>query len=349
MNIALWTVTVTVAVAIGLVVTLLVARAIGRRRRQARAEVTARLRPAIVRLLADDEDVAIPNLTRTETPVFEALASEFLIKVRGEGHDRLAAMFVESGAVAAAERRSRQFGAGGRAAAATFLGTVGDVDGAPAVRPLLRDRALEVRIAAARALGRIGRPDDVPALLASLEGDRPVPFATVADSLTQLGPDAIPHLRTALRGPNLMVRAAAAEVLGLLGAVDSTEDLLAHIHPVEDDEVRIRCARALGRIGTPRAVEPLARLVSPSEVDAVRAVAVRALGRVGAAGVVDRLSLALDDEVHQVASNGAEALVECGPPGLATLRQRATEPGRGAAYAREALARASIGAGETPA
>ena len=83
-----------------------------------------------------------------------------------------------------------------------------------------------------------------------------MPFATVADALSQLGPSAIPPLRDGLRAPNVLARAACAEVLGLQGAVDAVEDLLAHLHPVEDDEVRMRCARALGRIGTPRALLP---------------------------------------------------------------------------------------------
>ncbi|MGH9243417.1 MAG: HEAT repeat domain-containing protein [Acidimicrobiales bacterium] len=332
----------TAAAAFTLLVVLVQVRLLRRRREQGRERLASRLRPVIVRLLASDDEVDVPNLSRTEAPAFEVLASEFLTKVRGESRDRLATLFVRSGAVEAAERRCRARDSSHRAAAVDFLGAVGRGDSAPAIRPLLRDRSLEVRIATARAVGRIGDASDVPRLLARLEGDRPVPFTTVADSLTHIGPSAVPALRTGLRAPELLARAVSAEVLGLLGAVDATEDLLAHLHPVEDYEVRIRCARALGRIGTPRAVEQLARLLSPAEPAGLRAVAVRSLGRLGAPAVVPTLVAALDDDVDLVARNVAEALVACGERGVAALRQRRSGPGTGAAYATEALARAAL-------
>jgi HEAT repeat protein len=332
---------VVVAIAIGLLVVLLVVRAVRLRRHRRAAAETARLRPLLVELLAgDDEGGTVRPLSRHEAPLFELLAGEFLTKVRGESRDRLAAFFVESGAVAGAERRCRRSGASGRAAAADFLGVVGHQSSAAAVRPLLRDRWFVVRTAAARALGRIGAPADVPQLLESLEGDRSVAFATVADALTQLGPAAIPRLRDGLREPNVLARAAAAESLGLLGAVDSVEDLLAHLHPVEDDEVRMRCARALGRIGTPRALLPLTRLVSPSEPPGVRAVAVQSLGRLGGRPATLALVPRLDDDDHRVARNAATALTGLGETGLEALRERAGRPGRGGEYARQALARA---------
>jgi HEAT repeat protein len=206
---------------------------------------------------------------------------------------------------------------------------------------LLRDRSVEVRSAAVRALGRIGDGSDVPRLLACLEGET-VPFTTVADALIELGAPAIPGARDGLRSPNVVIRAASSEVLGIVGAVDAAEDLLAHLHPVEDDEVRIRCSRALGRIGTPRAVGPLARLISPSEPASVRAIAAQALGRVGGQAAAVALGPALDDQVHTVARNASAALIACGGPGRLVLRARAARPGRGAAYAQEALARAAI-------
>ena len=121
----------------------------------------------------------------------------------------------------------------------------------------------------------------------------------------------------------MLGRAASAEVLGLLGAVDAVEDLLAHVHPVEDDEVRMRCARALGRIGTPRALLPLTRLVSPTEPPGVRAVAVQSLGRLGGRPTITALIPRLDDVDHRVARNAATALMVLGTSGLDALRDRA--------------------------
>jgi HEAT repeat protein len=341
---------VTVAVGVLAVVVLLVARAVraGRDRRTARE--AARLRPLLVELLAgDDEAVSVRPLKRQEAARFEMLAGEFLTKVRGEGRDRLAAHFIASGAVAEAARRCRRAGPAGRAAAVDFLGVVGSGDYAGTVGQLLHDRAYVVRAAAVRALGRLGTPADVPRLLACLEGDRSVSFAAVADALTQVGPAAIPALRDGLRDANVLARAASAEVLGLLGAVDAVEDLLAHLHPVEDNEVRMRCARALGRIGSPRAMLPLTRLVSPSEPPGVRAVAVQSLGRLGGRPAAAALVPRLDDDDHRVARNAAVGLLGLGLGGLEALRERAARTGRGALYARQALARASAQRGATPA
>jgi HEAT repeat protein len=328
-------------VALGLVVALVVGRAVRLRAERTQAEEEDTWRPALVRIVAGDGDaVALPRLRRGQVARFETLASELVRKVRGEGRDRLAQLLADSGAVTAARRRCRYWGASRRVAAADFLATVGDHASAPTVRPMLRDRSFEVRTAAARSIGRIGDETDVARLLATLEADRSVPFATVADALIQLGPPAIPGLRDGLRSPNVDVRAVCSEALGLLGAVDAVEDLLAHLHPVEDDEIRIRCTRALGRIGTPRAVAPLARITSTTEPATLRAVAVRSLGRLGGPAAVAALAPLLDDDVHTVAVNTAGALLACGDIGSAALRERAARPGRGAGYAREALARA---------
>jgi HEAT repeat protein len=331
-----------IAVGIVAVVTQLVARAAraGRARRSARQ--AARLRPILVELLAgEDDDAAVRPLKRHEASRFEMLAGEFLTKVRGEARDRLAAHFVSSGAVAEADRRCQRGGPAGRAAAVDFLGVVGATDHAGSAAELLHDRSYIVRSAAVRALGRIGGPDDVARLLDCLEGERAVSFAAVADALTGLGPQAVAPLRDGLRHPNVLARAASAEALGLVGAVDAVEDLLAHLHPVEDDEVRMRCARALGRIGTPRALLPLTRLVSPSEPPGVRAVATQSLGRLGGRPATAALVPRLDDVDHRVARNAALGLLVVGPGGLEALRERAARTGRGALYARQALARAS--------
>lgn len=333
---------VTLVVAVDLIVAMIVVRAARRRRQRVRAREEARLRPELVEMLASDDDrSSLPHLTRRQTSLFEMRATELLTKVRGEGRERLATLLVDSGAVDVAERRTRRRGPTGRAAAADFLGTVGRRRSAAAIRPLLRDRSFEVRTAAARALGRLGDATDVPRLLATLEADRPVPFATVADALIQLGAPAVPGLRDGMRSPNVLTRAVCSDGLGLLGAVDAAEDLLAHLHPVEDDEIRIRCARALGWIGTPRAAEPLVRLTSPTEPAPLRATAVRSLGRLGGRTAVATLVPLLDDDVHPVASNAANALLACGEVGITALRDRSTGPGRGAGYAREALARAA--------
>jgi hypothetical protein len=339
---------VTLAVAGLAVLALVVARARRTRRDRRSARQVASLRPLLVELLAaDDEPVAVRPLKRHELSRFEMLAGEFLTKVRGEGRDRLAAHFVESGAVAVAARRCQRAGRAGRAAAVDFLGVVGAGEYASRVAPLVHDRSQRVRSAAVRALGRIGAPDDVPRLLGCLEGDRSVSFAAVVDALVQLGPPAIPRLRDGLREPHVLARAASAEALGLLGAVDAVEDLLAHLHPVEDDEVRMRCARALGRIGTPRALLPLTRLVSPSEPPGVRAVAVQSLGRLGGRAATVALVPRLDDEDHRVARNAALGLLLLGSGGLEALRERAARSGRGAMYARQALARSSAQRGST--
>jgi HEAT repeat protein len=113
-----------------------------------------------------------------------------------------------------------------RWSAARTLGKIGPVDTPatlPALTRLLQDVDLDVAVAAARALGYYGPEAKaaVPALIQSLKkaSDGRMRLAVIA-SLKEIGTDsrpAIPALVAALTDPDLDVRRAAAEALGLFG------------------------------------------------------------------------------------------------------------------------------------
>lgn len=273
----------------------------------------------------------------------EGTVVSLLTKITGSGLASLSAVLEERGSIAGAVQRTRSLDPVQRAAAAELLGAAHRAEHTDAVLRLLQDRDPDVRQVAARALGRIGRPDSAGALLSCVQGSRSVPVRVVTRSLALLGPDAAPALAGALDDESPLVRAVAADMLGLTGAVRACPALVRHLR-TDTTEVRIRCARALGRIGAQAALEPLLEAVGGEQPTPLRAVAVRALGDLGAVQAVPRLRSALSDASPRVAHNAAEALARMGGPGLRVLMDaEAGDVGPAAApHAAEVLAMARL-------
>jgi HEAT repeat protein len=305
-----------------------------------RARLEAELRPQLLRVLADDE----PELSgivisgRAARKTVERLAAGLLSKLRGMDRSALVELLDEHGVIDAARRRTRRVGAVGRARAAAFLGDTSTPRALPELVALLADRDGKVRDVAARALGKLGDPEAVPMLLATLDRHRPRPIATVVMALLHIGPSVAEPLHPGLRLGSPLGRAATVELLGLMGDIPATKELLRVLADDPVLDVRVRAARALGRIGSPEAVRMLMSCIQDPIPIPLRAQAAAALGQIGATDALPALHVALASGEYEVARVAADALWSLGPPGVGVLSRAATGGGPGAPYAREALA-----------
>lgn len=276
----------------------------------------------------------------------ERVAFGYLAQVRGEGHDLLADLMQRRGVLTRAINRSYWPSRNRRAAAANRLGLLATVDAERQLEYLATgDPSPQVRIVAARGLGKTSEPTAADTLLSLLSSDA-VPEGIVASALLELGPEAVPALRHALRADSdhAPERAMAAEVLGLLDELTAWPELVSCLNSA-DPRVRASAVRALGRLGLPQGTEAVSACLAPSEEPGVRAAAAWALGRIADARAVPALTACLADPHYWVAHNAAEALALAGSPGEAALAEAAAKDGPGALHAREALTRARVLAG----
>ncbi len=309
-----------------------------RTRRHARIE--AAVRPALLEFLAEDDPdpAALEVTSRAAGRSLDELAAGLLTKLRGEDRRVLERLLETTGSLERARRRTRRRGAVGRARAAELLGAAGHTAALDDLTLLLADRDHDVRATAARALGKLGDPAAVPALLASLEARRPVPAGVVTMALLHIGPAAGAPLAEALATPHsASTRAIAAELLGRLGGLSAAGELIRALRHDRDATVRAGAARALGRIGVQRAVAPLEACLIDDQAPAVRQAAAWALGELGGTRAFAGLAGALLSDDHALARRAADALVGCGPTGLALLQRTAAGHGPGAREARETL------------
>ena len=317
-----------------------------------RADLEARLRPAVLAMLAQDEPdlSALPVLGRGGGPVLVEVVTGLLRKLRGEDRAVLVRLLEGRGVLEAARRRTYRPGALGRARAAALLGTAGVQRALPELARLLRDRDPEVRAVAARALGKLGDPGATPFLLAALEEPRPLPASLVSMALLHIGPPAAEPLRAGLGSPAANARTVSLELLGLFGLTPAADDIVATLRSDPAPEVRVAAARALGRIGSPRPVPALAACLGVDRPAALRAAAATALGAIGDPGAAPALEQGLVTRNTVVVRACAGALARLGPDGVAVLERAAARAGRAGPYADEALATvAPAAAGRAPA
>lgn len=310
---------------------------LARSRRDRRVDLVARLvRPHLLALLAGTP-ADLPEWRGRRRRAFEGLARRHLTLVRGEAHQALVDALDRSGVLERARRQARSHGATRRCRGLELLGRAGLHGDRTVVEARLHDRDADARIVAARALGRIGDPAAAPALLASVTGPRPVPFAVAGQSLVELGPSVVDVLEQTLAGGVVESRPLAAEVLGLLRSASSVPALLRAVE--QGGEIEVRAIRALGRIGSRRAAPALVRVLAEHPAWAARAVAARALGAIGDPDSAQALVRALEDERYDVAANAGVALGELGSRGHAWLAIAASGTTPGSAFARRADAR----------
>lgn len=329
---------VVAAVVVAMLVTV-ITKTIGRLVARRYRRIDERLRPELVRIVADATVYRSMVSTRgVHGRRLDALTIEYLPKVRGDAHRALIDFLERRGVVRRAYRRARRFGAFGRAQAADLLGNVPSAEATTVLERLLRDRDPAVRSAAARGLGHIGDPGAVPHLLSALDGRRRVPAGIVGSALLRVGSGGVDALRTALQEGGSMARAVATEVLGFVESIPAAADLIRVLEVDPSGDLRSRAARALGRIGAPVAVAPLVGCLGEEQPTEVRAAAAWALGHMGATAAVPALSRATADVSYEVAHAAAEALAEMGSEGRHALESvAAADLGCSSQHAREAL------------
>ncbi|UWP81474.1 HEAT repeat domain-containing protein [Dactylosporangium fulvum] len=338
-------------------------RGVRRTREARRARLAKPARQLLLAIAAGDDDPErIEELVRLPDDVWVAVepnAVALLGKVRGEAHATLVDVFERRGAAWRARSQLRRRDPVARAQAAEVLGNLGRKDALLPLCDLLADPDPDVRVVAARSLGRIGDPGATQPLLAALASRRTVPAQVVATALTRLGSGAQTALLAALDDPRAPVRATAAEVLGLVGAVGATVRVESALRADPSIEVRVRAARTLGRLGTRTALSPLLDSLEPDRPAVLRAEAARALGELGAVTAAQALTALLADPDYAVAHNAAQSLLRLGNAGRAALvaaehrshvrprhsaEEHETDPEviLSAAHAREALAAAEL-------
>ena len=127
--------------------------------------------------------------------------------------------------------------------------------------------------------------------------------ASIRTVLDWIGEPAVEPLMEALKDENVVVRAEAAGVLGMIGDPRAVEPL---INTLGDEDARLHAAVSLGKIGE-SAVTSLIGVVSDEDV-IVRALTAHALGEIGDPRAVDPLRQLLDDSDESVRDIAAHAL-----------------------------------------
>jgi HEAT repeat protein len=331
-----------------LLVLLALATAVRKAMRESRdrrhARVEAAVRPALLSYLAEDEpdphelDEVVQG--RAAGRSLQELAAGLLTKLRGEDRRVLERLLDAQGVLDQARRRTRRPGPVGRARAADLLGAAGYEAALPELTRLLRDRDPDVRAAAARALGKLAVPSAVPALLGSLDARRAVPAGVVTMAILHIGPEAAAPLADGLSLDHSgTARAISAELLGRLGGFQAAGRLIEALGSDPEERVRAAAARALGRIGVPRSVPPLEAALMQDASASVKQAAAWALGELGGTRGFAGLTAALRSPDHALARRAADALVSCGPLGVALLQRTAATDEPGSPEARETLGR----------
>ena len=303
------------------------------------ADVEAEVRLLLFKAI-DEGDLsaaAIEALTPVQHQVLEAQARKLLPSLRGKDRETLGVVLDRLGAVDAARRQAKSKRAGARAEAGEFLGESGSPEAVRDLVQLLQDPDAKVRWAAARGLGRLGHPSAVPALLASIEGNLPVPVDVVAGAVAEIRECPVPLLREGLASPSVPKRAVTVELLGRFQALVAADEVIDLLHNDPSVEVRARAARSLGRMGSPRAVQPLLGCVEDGPV-ATRAQAIWALGEMGALEALPLLRSTLQGSSHHLGELAADALAAMGPSGIQVLSEVAAGGGSAASLAARTLA-----------
>jgi hypothetical protein len=271
------------------------------------------------------------TLTRLVAPrdhkLVEDLLAEYAEKFSGEVHQSLAEAFVGIGAVARNRARARSRFWWVRAGAAHRLGLMGYPPVTRALRPLLADRHLEVRLAAARSLVELGADKMIGDLAGSLAEPDLFSGLRLADVILDAGHGAVPSLiRFVCTSPVARGVALALDILGDMRAVEATEVIGNALQHSPSLEVRAAACRALGRMESPEAVPLLCRALHDATWE-VRGQAVQALGRMADPAALPMILPFLEEASPWVVYNAAVALGSMGPEGMDALRRAHGRPG----------------------
>jgi HEAT repeat protein len=305
------------AIALGLLIILWVRRIILRRRGRRHAEAVRRVRPIAIELL-EGEDFEPPELSPGEQTVLADVLGRYARQLTGVSERRVREYFQGSEALAHSLRELGSRRAWRRASAAYRLGDIASEEAAPALLAALEDSNRTVRAAAARSLGRLKIADAAKPLVEALVSGR-LPNGVAGEALVELGPAAVPELRTIAEHPSQRLRATAITLLGLVG--DSADSPLA-IRCLGDPSAEVRAAAAgtLARIGGP-AAEPALGSTLDDRILFVRAEAAAALGVIGSRDALPRLLEMARTDGFRAARAAAQAVARISPVALAAASE----------------------------
>jgi HEAT repeat protein len=287
-------------------------------------ELEDQLRPLTLALLESGEK---PDraLSSQEEEILADQLGRYARLVTGSSHERIVEYFDSQGTIARelAELANHRRPAWRRAAAAFRLGDIGNASAAGGLVAALGDDDRDVRIAAARSLGHLRAPEAVEPLLRTAGEDR-IPEALAGWALLQIGPAALPTLRALLEWPEPRGRAAAVNLIGLLGGpgdAPAIEDRL------RDSSARVRAAaaRALGRLGAERAL-PFLVAALDDRIPAVRECAAVALEALRDPQAVDALAAHAEHDTFDVSHAAAQALAAVDLPAAEALARSTQSP-----------------------
>lgn len=319
----------------GLVLLILVSRRSGAHRWNRHDELVARLRRTAVEMIDGDEGVEPPALAGDEARVFAELLARYGRQFRGAPQERIVAYFEANGLVDEELRRLAGGRAWRRASAAFVLGDIGATRAVGALVDRLDDRSPDVRAAACRSLGHLGAVESVgPIIEAAVHGR--VPGAVSKLALLDIGSPAIEQLVAQLGHEEPLVRAAAVQLIGLLGD-PAAADVLGRYLSDPAAGVRMATAAALGRLGAREARDELVAVLA-DRVPGVRTAAAEALGGIGGRHAVDALLPIARTDGFEPAQAAAEALARVDP---ALVMRVAAEPDAGP-HLREAAGRVAL-------
>jgi hypothetical protein len=295
----------------------------------------ARLRRPAVELIDGDVPGDLPPLQGDEARVFAQLLARYGRQFLGAPKERIVGYFEAHGLVDEELRRLESHRAWRRAAAAFTLGDIGAHRTMAALVRHLGDRSADVRAAACRSLGRLGTVEAVePIIAAGVHGDVPRAIAKLA--LLDIGPAAVDQLLVQADHEEPLVRAAAVQLVGLLGEAADADALRRRLADPAA-EVRAAAAAALGRLGARQAHDDLVAALA-DRVPAVRTAAAEALGGIGGRQAVDALLPIARTDEFVPARAAAEALARADPD---LVLRVAAEPDAGP-HLREAAGRVAL-------
>ncbi len=192
-----------------------------------------------------------------------------------------------------------------RIAAMEALGNVAGARAVPVLSPLTEDANPDIARAAMGALGLIGHPEALKPILAGLHTSDPVRRQHAIRALGERGGlDAAGALQwLAATDPDDRVVEAAMEALGHMGSSEAVTALLAL---AEDPRCREACVSALASLGEAKA-DWVARGLDHAHAE-VRRATVQTLARMKRPGATERLLAALEDREPAVRLEAVGAL-----------------------------------------
>jgi HEAT repeat protein len=225
---------------------------------------------------------------------------------------------------------------GRRAAAASLLGELGDARAVGALRPLLKECALEVRVEAAVALTQLAEGTVFAAAVSSLIGclaaEHPRVRARAEEGLHHAGLPAVLHMVQTLEETIMIEKDGVTvplphetlvRIIRLLADTPNPEvtNVLRSIAIDSNVEIRAETIRAMGRLRDPEGISLLIYALRKDDDPRVRATAAEALGMFRTEAVLDPLVGALKERHPMVRRAAAHALARLGPLAEPCLQQ----------------------------